>query len=372
MEYQLIETDESLANLVQRALDDDAVIVDTEFMRHNTYYPQAALFQLCFSADPQTAWLIDPLAVEEFAPLCRLLEHKDTVKVIHSASEDLEVFQTLLGCQPGPLFDTQRAAAFCGLGFGLGYRRLIESTTGLELAKDETRSDWLQRPLSTAQLEYAAADVVPLLPVYYQLRDQLVEKGCLDWVLEDGAYATSAASAPPSPSYVRVKSAWKLPPPQLAVLHAVCEWRDTRARELDKPRSWILSDKLCLALAQQCPHSMQQLKSIQDMPPAVVRRQGERLLDIIDEALEMDAAELPPSLNGPLNAGQRDQLKRVKQAAAEMAQQWQVEPEVLLPSKEYELMVRLGDGEAVTTPPSWSGWRREQLIEPLLKVLKEG
>jgi ribonuclease D len=102
------------------------------------------------------------------------------------------------------------------------------------------------------------------------------------------------------------------------------------------------------------------------MPGAVIRRQGNVLLDAIDRARSLDESELPPPLARPLDATQRHILKRVKQAAAELARQWQVEPEVLLPAREYELIVRLGCGESVSEPASWEGWRRSVLIEPLL------
>ena len=162
---------------------------------------------------------------------------------------------------PAPLFDTQRAAALAGLGFSLGYRALVEAVTGLELAKGETRSDWLARPLSDSQLEYAAADVVPLLPVYHHLCEKLERLGRLPWVLEDGATAVADAAKPPAPSHLKVKSAWKLKPRQLAVLVMLCEWRDERARRLDKPRSWIIDDRVCLQLAQHRPTSRSAMRT---------------------------------------------------------------------------------------------------------------
>ena len=372
MQYTLVESSADLAALVERFAGGDAVIVDTEFMRRDTFYPQVALVQLCFPAMPDMAWLIDPLAVEDLEPLAELLQDEKVIKVVHSASEDLEVFQTSLGCQPVPLFDTQKAAALVGLGFGLGYRRLVEQLTGQELDKDETRSDWLKRPLTPAQLDYASADVIPLLPVFRDLQARADARDRLDWILEEGAIATASAAAPSPPSYLKVKSAWKLKPRQLAVLRAICDWRDTRARELDKPRSWILADKICLAIAQRLPRSEGQLRNVPDMPHAVVRKQGHVLLESIESVMGLDEGELPSALPGPLNAPQRDLLKRLKQAAAELARQWQVEPEALLPSRDYETMVRLGSGEEVAVPPHWSGWRRDILIEPLLELAQGG
>ncbi|MDJ0878986.1 MAG: ribonuclease D [Halieaceae bacterium] len=369
MNYELITDSAALSAVIERFAGDDAVIVDTEFMRRDTYYPQPALVQLCFPGEPDKAWLIDPLEIDDVSPLRALFDNPDIIKVLHSASEDLEVFQVYLGTQPLPLFDTQRAAAFAGLGFSLGYRGLVELVSGLELAKGETRSDWLKRPLSDSQLDYAAADVIPLLPVYRHLRDKLDASGRSDWVLEDGAMAVAEASAPPAPSFTRVKSAWKLKPRQLAALALVCDWRDERARRLDKPKSWILADKVCLAMAQRLPTSIGELKSVPEMPQAVVRKQGEVLLELIDEARMLADDELPAGLGKPLDGSQRDELKKLKQAAADLARDWQVEPEALLPAKDYELMVRLAHGEALERPVRWSGWRQQALVVPLLALV---
>ena len=108
MRWELIESDAALAAMLAQEGPCPAVAVDTEFMRRNTFYPKVALLQLCFS---DTAWLVDPLALNDTAPLCSLLQDPGTVKVLHSASEDLEVFQHWLGVCPSPLFDTQKAAA---------------------------------------------------------------------------------------------------------------------------------------------------------------------------------------------------------------------------------------------------------------------
>ncbi len=369
MNYELITDSAALAALIERFAGDDAVIVDTEFMRRDTYYPQPALIQLCFPGEPDKAWLIDPLAVDEVDPLRALFDNPDIVKVLHSASEDLEVFQVYLGTQPLPLFDTQRAAAFARLGFSLGYQALVERVSGLELAKGETRSDWLKRPLTDSQLDYAAADVIPLLPVYRHLRELLDASGRTAWVLEDGAMAATEAASPPAPSHTRVKSAWKLQPRQLAALVMVCDWRDERARRLDKPKSWILADKVCLSLAQRMPTSTEQLRSVPDMPQAVVRKQGEALLELTDEACCLEKEELPAPLGKPLDSSQREQLKKLKQAAAELAREWEVEPEVLLPAKDYELMVRLANGDSVEWPSRWYGWREQALVIPLLALV---
>ena len=142
------------------------VALDTEFMRVDTFYPIAGLIQI---GDGERAYLIDPLTIDNWQPLSALLENPAVVKVLHACSEDLEVLLRLTGSLPAPLFDTQLAAAYLNLGFSMGYSRLVKEVLDLDLPKGETRSDWLQRPLSETQISYAAEDALHLAEVYVSL-----------------------------------------------------------------------------------------------------------------------------------------------------------------------------------------------------------
>lgn len=369
MDWQLIESDSALAHLLDRAAGSRAVMVDTEFMRRNTFFPQVALLQLCFEDGDAAgvAWLVDPLRIGDTSPLQALLASPEVVKVLHSASEDLEVFQNWLGVLPRPLFDTQRAAAMAGLEFGMGYSAVVAQLCGEELPKGETRSDWLQRPLTESQCHYAAQDVIYLLPVYRELERRCRELDRLDWVLEDGETATRTL-ATAAPDYFRkIKSAWKLQPRQLAVLRAVCDWREATARHRDKPRGWIIDDKACLQLAQVMPQDFQQLRARVELPPAVLRRQGETLLELVAEQLQLPEAELPDQLPAPLDARQRDQLKRMKQRVCAIAEGLGVAPQVLLAARDYETLLRGSAQE----PDYWQGWRKACVIEPLREFARD-
>lgn len=373
MDWQLIESDEALREMLARGAGSDAVIVDTEFMRRNTFYPQVALVQICFAREDtsgsDTAWLIDPLTIEDAGPLAALLTDPGVVKVLHSASEDLEVFQSWLGVQPQPLFDTQRAAAFVGRGFGMGYRALVQSICDIDLPKGETCSDWLQRPLTASQCEYAALDVTWLLPVWRQLDRECEEQGKREWTLADGRAASGNLGTAVSDYYKRIKTAWKLNSRELGALAAISEWREQTARSRDKPRSWIIEDKACLQLAQQDPQDWAQLKSCAALPPPALRRYGEALLDVLDKQRTVPEADLPPTLPGPLDARQREQVKKLKARVRAIAQDLAMAPEVLLQSKDYELLLREAHGEAVVAPAHWQGWRCDIVLEPLRQLL---
>jgi ribonuclease D len=217
MEWQLIESDEALRSALAEVAGSSVVAVDTEFMRRNTFFPQCALVQLCFG---DRALLVDPLTITDPAPMAALLADTGIIKVLHSASEDLEVFSRWPGILPQPLFDSQRAAALLDLGFGLGYSSLVKLICDVELPKGETRSDWLQRPLTESQCEYAAQDVAWLLPVWKHLDHLCRQQGKEDWVLTDGRDAIAAFTTPRNGLLKRFKSAWKLDARQLGTLLA--------------------------------------------------------------------------------------------------------------------------------------------------------
>ena len=153
MTWTLINNDADLAKVLDAHQNHACVAIDTEFRRRDTFYPQVALLQLCWGEE---AFLVDPLGLDNLEPLRQLLTNLNQIKMVHSASEDLEVFTRWLGVLPSPLFDTQRAAALVGLGSGLSYRALVAIFFDIDIPKDETQSDWLQRPLSPAQAQYAA------------------------------------------------------------------------------------------------------------------------------------------------------------------------------------------------------------------------
>lgn len=365
MNWQLIESDEALAQLLYAERDCRVVVVDTEFMRRNTYYPEVALVQLCFESAPDKAWLIDPLAISDTSPLKDLLTEPSTLKVLHSASEDLEVFQRWLGVLPQPLFDTQRAAALLNLGFGLGYRALVHTICSVDLPKGETRSDWLQRPLSSAQCDYAAQDVTWLMQVWKSLHDRCDTEGKLDWVLADGRDAIAALATENGATHRRIKSAWKLGPRQLGALAAICRWREETARDRNRPRGWIIDDKACLEIATRDPNSAAELRDGIGLPAPVLRRYSDTLLELLAQQRSLPESELPVRLPAPLNASQRDAVKKLKAQVRRLAEQLAVSPEVLVSGKDYELLLREAAGEEINCPVYWSGWRAEAVLVPL-------
>lgn len=368
MSWTLIESDAALEGALEDLRGAQEIFVDTEFMRRNTYYPQVALLQLSRGGH---AWLIDPLRITQLEALRGLLGDPATRKILHSCSEDLEVFRHWLGVLPEPLIDTQRAAALLGEAFGLGYRALVAQLTGVELEKGETRSDWLRRPLTESQCHYAALDVLELQPAWDVLRGRAEEQGRMDWILEEGREPARLLAEREQGLYRRIKSASRLNRRQLEILRRLCEWREQRARQVDKPRGWVLEDSACVAIAREMPDRAEALAALDVLPPSVLRKQGATLLACVSAAREMGEAELPEALPAPLQAPQRSALKALRGAAREIAEKLDVAPEILVSGADLELLLREHKGAQIDTPERWQGWRAERVIAPLRASLRE-
>ncbi len=368
MQWQLIESDTALQTALAGVAGSTVVAVDTEFMRRNTFYPQVALVQLCFG---DRALLVDPLAIVDTAPLAALLTDPGVIKVLHSASEDLEVFSRWLDILPEPLFDSQRAAALLDLGFGMSYSALAKLICDVDLPKGETTSNWLQRPLSASQCEYAAQDVAWLLPVWRHLEQLCAQQEKHDWVLADGRDAIAAYRRQGNDVFKRFKNAWKLDSRQLARLKAVSVWREATARRRDKPRGWIIDDQACMQLALFDPHTSEELKAQVGLDASAMRRNAGELLQVLAAQRALPDTEMPPRLPGPLDAAQRKQLKRLKAQVRTIAGELSAAPEALLQSRDYELLLREASGEAVERPGHWQGWRLDVVISRLRASLEE-
>lgn len=323
-----VDSDMALLDVCQRASQCKVIALDTEFVRETTYFSNPALIQLYFG---QQVYLIDPLAIKDFEPLKVLFCDSSVIKVMHSCLEDMEVFSHLLGVLPAPIFDTQVAAAMVGHGFSMSYQRLVELVVAHDLDKSETRSNWLQRPLTERQIQYAAEDVLWLLDIYNDLNQSLLDNDRVDWCREDCQLIIDRASEPQNDDvfYLRIKSAWRLDPLSLNVLRAVCAWRESTAREKNVPRGRIASDAALIELSQIKPINKTALANLSRLKPNVIRQFGEKILHTIDSASCMASENYPPRLLQKNSKDYKCLLKSMQKVVREAAAVMNIPVEIL-------------------------------------------
>lgn len=360
--HHWISSPQALSETLARWAGQPLVALDTEFIRERTYYPQLALVQL---AVPGEILLVDPLVPGMAEALRPLLQDPAVTKLMHSASEDLQALQR--GCQalPAPLFDTQVAAAMCGLGAGLGYQKLVEQVTGVQLAKGETRSDWLRRPLSDSQCEYAADDVRHLHAVHAFLDKELADRGRHAWLRADAERALRNAAQEGDDPYphLGVRSAQGLDADGQVRLCRMLRWREVEARRADKPKSWILDNELAVALARRPPADFREFGAVLDRHPKAPRKSRGELWETLSAPVTAADRDMP-LVSG--DAVDKQRLKALQQAVAAVAEA-QGLPEGLLCARRHLEALLEGRG----WPEALEGWRRE-LLEPRLAPILSG
>lgn len=365
-EPKLIQDPAELDAALFRLRSADRLALDTEFMRERTYHPQLCLVQIATETD---CVLIDPLAGLDLGPLHELLQDRARLKILHAARQDLEVLLLVGGQVPGPLFDTQVAAALLGYPAQVGYAELVARQLGHSIDKGQTRTDWSKRPLTAAQLAYAADDVRHLLVLHAELQTALAARGRAGWVEQETASYEDPAlyRTDPRLAWKRLKGLVRLRPREQAAARALAEWRERRALESDRPRTWILSEEALYALATREPDSIAELESIAALPPGLVRKRGEELLELLRVSR---ASGPPPAMEAPRRPTDAEQalatalLRQVREVAAALG----IAPEILATRRDAEA-IAFGT-VSLEQSPLLQGWRGEVLGEKIAALMR--
>ncbi|WP_028009042.1 ribonuclease D [Solimonas flava] len=358
---ELIQTPEALAPHLERWAHRTWLTVDTEFIRVDTYYPKLCLIQI---GDGEHAVCVDTLALPSLEPLLDVLYAPGSIKVFHAAAQDLEILVQLRRQCPQPLFDTQIAATLLGIGDQIGYAGLIERTLGITLDKSLSRTDWARRPLSEAELAYAAADVEHLATIFPRLQDDLAARGRLGWLAEDCARLSKPETyeTRPEDAWERLRGLARMGAPEQTVAARLAAWRETEAQKRDRPRKWILDDDAVYRLAERQPLSMGQLEALGVLPAKTLERHGPHLLELIAEARDEPARKR--YADEELSAEQKARLREIQTAVQARAAQLGLPPGYLAPRADLVELLRRGETAQV---PVLAGWRLEVCGDDLLR-----
>jgi ribonuclease D len=355
-------SDESGLRDVVRALESQpAYALDTEFHREKTYYPRVALVQIAWDGD---LVLIDPLEVD-LRPFATVLD-SDIIAVLHAADQDLEVLE--LACQTTPrvLFDTQIAAGFVGMATP-SLASVYERELGLRVPKADRLTDWLRRPLTEDQLQYAASDVAHLLDVHARLSDQLRERGRLQWALDECEQlrVRQRGARDPDEAWRRIKEARSLRGQARLVAQAVAGWRERRAAELDLPVRYVMPDLAVVSIAQRPPKTVRQLRDIRGLDDRHLKQEvANRLLEAIADAQQRKPELLedppPPELDREL----RPAVTLVSAWISQLARDLEIDTALLATRSDLEMLLR-GASDARLA----KGWRADIVGEPIRKLV---
>ena len=363
MQYQLIETQNQLNTFVEQIKNKPILAIDTEFMRRRTLYPEVALIQVY---DGEHLALIDPLAELSLFEFWQILQDPSVLKVLHSPSEDIEVFQKYAGFVPAPLFDTQFALQLLGEGNCMGFALMVKELLGIEIDKSESRTNWLQRPLTKKQLDYAAADTFHLLPCFELIIERINKAELFDIVINESELIANkrAFQTPDELLYKDIKNAWQLKPHELAVLKELAVWRRNKAIRKNLALNFVLKEHNMTEIAKRGPSSLNTLRQIPGVESMEVNRSGVEILKCIEKAKALPVDEHPPVLKRLIDfPAYKKVAKDIKQKITKVAKELGIPEDVMASKKQINQLIswtwKLTDEQKVNhiKPDLLNSWR---------------
>lgn len=370
LNYQFITTNTALEDVCKAASEVSQIALDTEFIRIRTYYPHLGLIQMY---DGKQISLIDPLTITEWTPFVELLTNPAVLKYLHAGSEDLEVFSHQFGCVPTPMIDTQVVAAFLGYPISCGFATLVEKYEHIALDKSESRTDWLARPLTEKQCQYASGDVFYLLPLAKKLIAQAQEAGYMDAIVDECEMIAERRQETVSPelAYRDIGNAWQLRGQQLACLKMLAEWRLNQARARDMALNFVVREEHLWSVARYLPTSLAELDAL-SLSGQEIRCHGRRLLDFVAKAKQIKDEDCPEPIGNLIEQpNYKKAFKAIKTVIQEVSEGQRYNPELLASRRQINQLLNIHWKIKTGEPELLSRWRKALLAEKITAILAQ-
>lgn len=359
MAPEFVSTPEALISLCERLAGARRIYLDTEFVRVRTYYPVLCLIQI---SDGSSIHCIDTIAIEDLSALMNLIDSRPDAMTLHAGRQDFEALFQRTGRLPGAVWDTQIAAAMLDMGDQVSYAQLVKELANVELPKGHTRTNWAKRPLSEGQLRYAADDVLYLADIRAPLEARLDALGRTDWHAEDCRALLDESLYVPAcdQAWRRCKLRGRLSPAQRGAWKTLCELRERKAAETDRPRRWVLEDNALEELAVLSPDDNNRIASL--LASGRIRRE----LDV-DQVRAALTDPVPATDNGGSrpDATQMALIDRCLARVRNRAESLGISASLLATRKDVTQLVR-GDRDVGIL----RGWRAEVIGDELLAGLE--
>lgn len=366
--FQFIQQQADLSHVLDLMNQHSVYALDTEFIKVDTLWPKLGLFQINVNGQ---VFLLDGTSLDLTEFWQKLFAAQQNV--FHACGEDIDlIYHYAQHKKLDNVFDTQVAMSFLGHGLQVSYQKALKMVLDVDIDKDQTRSDWLARPLSSEQLQYAANDVRYLVNLSGQLRTELEHKSLYNAVLEDCTHLTQeiATQTPVALLYQDVGN-YRHSRRQLMQLQQLAAWREQMTRGLNQPRSFILKNSTMIDLVEKFPKNVHQLAAIKDIRQNVIREYGKTILDLLKNLPEPE--QWPMRLSRPIRHSSSETGVLVDQILDHAALQTGIPKEVLMRKKWMNAIYQhvVFDRDEQELPAYLLGWRYDVLTQPLISTLSD-
>lgn len=291
----IITDNNTLKDFYNKCIKEKVLAIDTEFIRDNTYYPSLCLVQI---AGENFSAAIDPLSGIEMQPIWDLLANETILKVFHSARQDIEIFLHLTGEIPKSIYDTQIAAMFCGLGDQVGYEKLVNKFLDISINKENQFTNWLQRPLTKNQLDYAISDVTHLIRIYYLISQLIKELKRDSWVEKETNHLTNRSLYITEPKTawerIKIKQANR---ETLNYLKDLASWREIECKKRNIPRNRLIRDETLVNIAILKPYEINKLKKIRGISKNLSNDDYNQIIETLKHSRKCNSNQWPQMNN---------------------------------------------------------------------------
>ena len=354
----MLTTDSQVRDLVDRLSRHDHVCFDTEFVSEHTYRSQLCLVQV---AAPDTLAVIDTLKARDLEPFWRLLAEPGRTTVVHAGREELGFILHAIKTRPSSLFDVQVAAGLIDHDYPAGYASIVRRFLNVPTNKGETRTDWRQRPLTQAQLEYAVDDVRHLEQLWRKMEGRLEKLGRTAWMQEEmQSWQDDVEESFIRKRWRRVSGLNGLSRRELAIARELWHWRDAVAEERDMPPRRVLRDDLLVELCKRKSGDERQISAVRGMQRSDLRHILKGISAAIERGLAVPDDDCP---GGEKHRAPPAQLAMLGQflatAVAGVCRQMELAPALVGTSSDMRdlLAHKLGYYAGERDPLLATGWR---------------
>jgi ribonuclease D len=372
VDFQYIDDTAALREMLDNLRGNHRISVDLESDSYHHYAEKIALLQI---GDGENIYIVDPFGLD-LAQAAPLFKDRKVEKVFHDVDYDGRMLLTFLGVKPTPIFDTMIAARILGKE-KVGLADLLGEYFGLSLDKGLQKADWSRRPLEREMLEYAALDVAYLIPLRQHLKDEIEARGRADWAAEEFERLVENLDQMPEKgaTFTRVKGARELKPRQLAVLQALLDWREERAKGLDIPTFKVIGTERLLKIAAMNPHSRRELDGLKVLSDRQAARFGSEIMKAVDKGRKVPEAKLPgfpAHVHQKRDFSAEKMLKNFKIARDRRAEDLGLDPGFLLPNAALKAIARLKPAGRRELEDSGllKNWQMEAMGNTLVECLR--
>lgn len=366
--FQFIDQQSDFENVLALMSQFTVYGLDTEFIKVDTLWPKLGIFQINIKGK---VFLLDGTKLDLTEFWAKLFNAQQNI--FHACSEDIDlIYHYAQQKDLNNVFDTQVALSFLGQGLQVSYQNALKNVLDIDIEKDQTRSDWLARPLSSEQLKYAANDVLYIMQLADEIKLRLVNKSLLSFVEEDCQHLAQeiGQETPLELLYTDVAN-YRHSRRQLMQLQQLAVWREQMAKALNQPRSFILKNVTMIDLVEKNPKNNFQLAAIKNIRPNVIRDYGKTILDLLKYL--PDQEQWPAKIIRPIRHSSIDIVHQMELVIQTVVDETSIPREVLLRKKWlnalYQHVVLSRDEQDL--PSYLLGWRYEMLTQPLIDVLKQ-